>query len=380
MHGIKVNELTVGTRPLKEVATAVIGLIATATAPVGAATVALDAAFPLNTPVLVTSVRAALLAIAGNNGGTLKPALEAIADQTSPVIVVVRVAVGVDTAAQDAAVEAGAVLLETAEGQVGVRPRILGCPGLDTAATAEALAISARKLRAMAYSGFAAATDTVAEAVAARAAFDQRELMLIFPSFAGKPAGDAVARALGLRSRIDQEIGWHKTLSNVAIDGETDALTVPIGFDLVNDSHDAGVLNAAEITTIVNLNGRRFWGNRTCSDEPLFAFESAVRTGQVLQDEIAAGLAWAVDKPMTRVLIKDILETINARFRSLVAQGRLIGGEAWYDPDLNSQEDLAAGKLVIDYDYTPCAPAEAITLNQRITDRFYAGFADALQN
>lgn len=380
MHGIQVNELTVGTRPLKEVATSVIGLIATATAPVGAATAALDAAFPVGVPVLVTSVRAALLAIAGTTGGTLKPALAAIADQTSPVMVVVRAAVGVDTAAQDAAVAAAALVLESAEGQVGVRPRILGCPGLDTAATADSLATTARKLRAMAYSGFAAATDTVAEAVIARAAFSQRELMLIFPNFTGGFAGDAVARALGLRSRIDQEIGWHKTLSNIAIDGGAQSLTVPIGFDLVDDTNDAGVLNGAEITTIVNLNGRRFWGNRTCSDEPLFAFESAVRTSQVLQDEIAAGLAWAVDKPMTVVLIKDVIETINARFRSLVAQGRLIGGAAWYDPDLNSAANLAAGKLVIDYDYTPCAPAEAITLNQRITDRFYAGFADAIQN
>ena len=67
-------------------------------------------------------------------------------------------------------------------------------------------------------------------------------------------------------------------------------------------------------------------------------------------------------------------------FAAFFAQGRLIGGQAWYDPDLNSQVDLAAGKLTIDYDYTPCAPAEAITLNQRITDRFYAGFADALSN
>ena len=33
--------------------------------------------------------------------------------------------------------------------------------------------------------------------------------------------------------------------------------------------------------------------------------------------------------------------------------------------------ELLAGKIVIDYEYTPCAPAESITLNQRITDKFY---------
>jgi len=81
---------------------------------------------------------------------------------------------------------------------------------------------------------------------------------------------------------------------------------------------------------------------------------------------------------MTAGLIRDILETIGAEFRALVAQGRMIGGSVWYDPALNSQSDLAGGKVVIDYDYTPCAPAENITFNQRITDRFYATFGDTL--
>lgn len=371
MHGIKVNEVTTGARPIKEAATAVIGLVATATAAAGAATTALNAAFPEGTPVQVTSIRSAILQ--AGSGGTLKPALEAIADQTSPVLVVVRAADNTDAAVQ-AAVQA----LLTAESQLGVRPRILGAPGLDTQAVTTELATTARKLRAMAYAR-AIGTD-VDDAVTYRANFAARELMLIFPDFAGEAAGDAVARALGLRSRIDREIGWHKSLSNIAIDGVSTGLTVPIVFDMLDAANDAGVLNAADITTIVRTNGSRFWGNRTCSDEPLFAFEPAVRTAQVLQDEIAAGLAWAVDKPITLTLIKDIIETINARFRSLVAQGRMIGGRAWYDPDQNSSVDLAAGKLVIDYEFTPCAPAEAITLNQLITDRFYAGFADQLAN
>ena len=376
MHGIKINELSTGARPIKEVATSIIGLVATATAAAGAATVALDAAFPLNTPVLITSVRAAI--DDAGTGGTLGAALAAISDQTSPFIVVVRVDEGEDAAELAANVIAGYQHLLTAESVVSVRPRILGSPGLDTAATAAALAIVARKLRAMAYVrpvGVDAAT-----AILARAAFASRELMLIWPDIADKPDGDAVARALGLRARIDLETGWHKTLSNTAIDGISTGLTVPISFDLIGKTDDADLLNADDITTIVRQNGWRFWGNRTCSDDPLFAFESAVRTGQVLQDEIAAGLAWAVDKPMTSVLVKDILETINARFRALVAQGRMIGGEAWYDPDQNSEVNLSAGKLVIDYDYTPCAPLEALTLNQRITDRYYAGFADQLAN
>lgn len=374
MHGIKVNELLTGTRPIKDLSTAVIGLVATATAAAGAPTVALDAAFPIGVPTPITSVRAAI-ALAGT-GGTLKAALEAIADQTSPVIVVVRIVPGVDDAATEAATIAAVADLEGAESLTGIRPRILGAPGLDTDGVSAQLAITARKLRGMAYAKAIGAD--VAAAILYRADFAARELMLIYPDFAGEAAGDAVARALGLRARIDQEIGWHKSLSNVAIDGLSGGLTVPISFDLMSDANDAGLLNADEVTTIVRNNGFRFWGNRTCSTEPLYAFETAVRTSQVLQDEIAAGISWAIDKPMTAVLIKDIIETINARFRVLVQQGRLIGARAWYDPDNNASVDLAAGKLVIDFDFTPCAPAEAITLNMLITDQYYSGFADQL--
>lgn len=385
MHGIKTNLLTTGTRALAPVATAIIGLVATATAAAGPAEDALDAAFPLNKPVLVADIRAAI-GQAGTDG-TLKPALEAIADQASPVLVIVRVEEGVDDAATEAniigtvgvdGIATGLQALLDAEAQVGFRPRILGVPGLDTQAVTAELAIVARKLRGFAYA--AVPDEVVADAVLYRADFSARELMLIWPNFTSAFEGDAIARALGLRARIDEEQGWHKTLSNVAVDGAT-GISKSVYFDLQDETTPAGVLNAAQITTIVRSTGFRFWGNRTTADpetEPQWAFESAVRTSQVLQDTIADGLAWALDKPMTVSLIRDILETINAEFRRLKAEGRIIDGRAWFDPALNEESALAAGKLVIDYDFTPAAPAENIVLNQRITDKYYAGFADQL--
>lgn len=381
MHGIKVNELTTGARPIVPIASAVIGLVATATAAAGAPAAALDAAFPLNTPVLVTDIRSAI-GDAGT-GGTLLPALEAIADQTSPILVVVRVAPGEDDAETTAnviggntgGVATGMQCLLDAQAQLGIRPRILGCPGLDDQEVTAEMVIVAKRLRGMVYAR--AIGDEIADVLTYRDEFAARELMLIWPNFTNQFAGDAVARALGLRARIDEEQGWHKTLSNVAVDGVS-GIDKSVYFDLQDATTPAGVLNDGQVTTIIRMNGYRFWGNRTCSDLPEFAFESAVRTAQVLQDTIAEGLAWAVDKPMTRGLIKDIIETINAELRSLKAQGRIIDGKAWFDPALNSQTDLASGKLTIDYDFTPAAPAENIILNQRITDRYYAGFADQL--
>jgi phage tail sheath protein FI len=371
-HGIKINEITSGTRNMATAATAILGMVAIAPD-------ADPATFPLNQPVLVDDI-AGKLGKAGDEG-TLAPSLQAVLDQAAAPAVIVRVEEGDDageTAANvvgSAADASGMQALLGAESLLGVRPRILGAPGLDTQLAATGLATIAQKLRGFAYT--AAQGATVAEVITYRENFGAREQMLIWPDFTDFN-GSAIARAMGLRAKIDQQTGWHKTLSNVAINGVTGiSKAVPFSI-LASDITAASLLNDADITTLARLDGFRFWGNRTCSDEPLFAFESAVRTAQVLQDTIAHGLVWAIDKQITGGLVKDIVETINAKFRSLQSQGLIVGAEAWFDAGSNPAGALAAGKIVIDFWFTPCAPAESIGINQRITDKFYASIADSL--
>src|SRR5690606_39731909 len=143
-------------------------------------------------------------------------------------------------------------------------------------------------------------------------------------------AASAVARALGRRAKLDQQVGWHKTLSNVPVNGVS-GLSRDIYWDLQNPATDAGLLNAAEVTTLIRREGFRFWGSRTCSDEPLFAFENYTRTAHVLADTMAEAHLWAVDKPMHPQLERDIIEGINAKFLELKALGQIIEDEAWYD-------------------------------------------------
>lgn len=384
-HGVRVIELTDGTRPIRTVATAVIGMVCTSS----------DAdvtVFPLDKPVLLTNVRAAI-AKAGTQG-TLAKSLQAIVDQCDPIVVVVRVADGAGADAEAIAADqtskvigsvtgssyTGMQALLAAQVQLGVKPRILGAPGLDDQAVTTALVVVAKKLRGMVYATAWDCAD-VAAAALYRDEFGDRELMLIWPDFvawdtttSSSVPANAVARALGLRAKIDEETGWHKTLSNVAVNGVT-GLSKDVFWDLQDPSTDAGLLNAAAVTTLVKATGYRFWGSRTCSDEPLFAFESATRTAQVLSDSIADAMLWAVDKPMHPSLIRDILETINAKFRELKALGYIIDGSAWYDDSVNSAATLADGKLYIDYDYTPVPPLENLQLRQHITDRYLAEFA-----
>jgi uncharacterized protein len=378
-HGVRVLEINNGSRPIRTVSTAVVGFVCTATD-------ADVAAFPLDTPVLVTNVLAAI-AKAGVQG-TLAKTLEAISKQAKPVTVVVRVAEGA-TAAETTTNVIGTVTADgkytglkamlAAEAQLGVKPRILGVPGLDVLTVATELVVIAQKLRGFAYA-FCNGCDTKEDAQAYRQGFSQREIMLIWPDFMkdADTSISAVANALGLRAKIDEEIGWHKTLSNVGVNGVT-GISKDVFWDLQDPATDAGYLNEADITTLIRRNGYRFWGSRTCSDEPLFAFENYTRTAQVLADTMAEAHMWAVDKPLHPSLVRDIIEGINAKFREWKALGYLIDGSAWYDDTVNTVDTLKAGQLYIDYDYTPVPPLENLMLRQRITDRYLADFATRVQ-
>ena len=382
-HGLRVLEINEGTRPIRTIATAVQGLVATAE----------DAdplVFPLDTPVLLTNIQAAV-AKAGTQG-TLKTALQAMANQTNSLCVVVRVATAAEESAQTANVVGtvtaqgkytGLKALLTAKTKLGVTPRIIGAPGLDTQPVATELAVIAPKLRAFAYA-YAWGCQTKEEVVAYRDAFASRELMIIWPNFlafnvntAQTETVPAVACAMGLRAKIDNEIGWHKTLSNVAVQGVT-GINADVTWDLQDPATDAGYFNSNQITTLIQQDGFRFWGSRTCSDDPLFPFENYTRTAQIMADMIAEAHMWAVDKPMHGSLFTDMIEGIKAKMREFTRDGYLIGGDSWFDPEANPKDILKAGQANIDYDYTPVPPLEDLRFRQRITDRYLADFAASI--
>ncbi|MEL5316616.1 phage tail sheath protein [Serratia ureilytica] len=379
-HGVRVVEINDGTRVISTVSTAIVGMVCTAED-------ADASVFPLDTPVLITDV----LTVSGKAGkkGTLAASLRAIAEQAKPVTVVVRVATGKDAAETTSNIIGGAnaegrytgmKALLSAQAELGVKPRILGVPGLDNQEVATALAGICQQLRAFGYIS-AYGCKTVQEATKYRDNFSQRELMLVWPDFVSwnttanqSDIAYATARALGLRAKIDTETGWHKTLSNVGVNGVT-GITASVFWDFQAPGTDADLLNQACVTTLIRKDGFKFWGSRTCSDDPLFLFENYTRTAQVLADTMAEAHLWAVDRPVTPTLVRDMIDGINAKFRELKSAGLIIDGNCWYDESANTVETLKAGKLFIDYDYTPVPPLEDLTLRQRITDRYLATFA-----
>lgn len=391
-HGVTVRETTDLSTIINDIDSSVIGVIC----------VADDAdatAFPLNEPVLITRV-ANFLGKAGKTG-TLFTTLKAISDQCSPQTIVIRVpdaanitvAEGETAPTQDQLIIGGSdengrftgmYAFLSAEMRVGVRPRNLAVPGFDTQAVAAQLGIIAEKLRAFAYVSAHGCT-TIAAVKEYRENFSQRELMVIWPNFISYNTAEgkaetvpAPAHAVGMRAKIDAEQGWHKTISNVAVDGVL-GLDRDIYFTLQGTDTDADELNAAGITTLIKQNGFRFWGSRTCDRETYF-FESYTRTAQFLADTIAEAHFFYVDKPLTPSLVKDVVDGINRKLTALVTAGRLLGAKCWYDADANTSETLRNGQLTIKYNYTPVPPLEHLSLVQEFTDEYLAEFANAVNS
>ena len=379
-HGITANEYTEGVRSISDISTAIIGMVCTAE----------DAdakAFPLNTPIFATSAYD-LLAKAGTKG-TLAKSLDAIVDQADAQVVIVRVADSKNTEELKANVigtaeggnYTGLKALRRAKSVTGYTPKILGCPELDSQDVLTELVGVAQATRAFAY-GSAGGNPDITEVGNYRKNFGQRELMLIDNEFmAFDPAtkktetAATIARVLGARAKLDKNIGWHKSISNTEINGVS-GLKFARSFDLLDKNCDANTLNNKDVTTLIREDGFRIWGNRTCTNDSMMAFEVATRTAQIIQETIASAFMWALDKPMHPSLMEDIIMAINAKLAQYVNKGYILGARVFIDKTLNTSETVQAGQFTISYEFTWVPPLENMIFNQHVTDTFFVNLVD----
>lgn len=379
-HGITANEYTEGVRSISDISTAIIGMVCTAE----------DAdakVFPLNTPIFATSAYD-LLAKAGTKG-TLAKSLDAIVDQADAQVVIVRVAESKNTEEQKSNVigtaeggnYTGLKALRRAKAVTGFTPKILGVPELDSQDVLTELVGVAQATRAFAY-GSAGGNPDITEVGNYRKNFGQRELMLIDNEFMAfdpttkkTETAATIARVLGARAKLDKNIGWHKSISNTEINGVSD-LKFARSFELLDKDCDANTLNNKDITTLIREDGFRVWGNRTCTNDSMMAFEVATRTAQIIQETIASAFMWALDKPMHPSLMEDIIMAINAKLAQYVNKGYILGARVFIDKTLNTSETVQAGQFTISYEFTWVPPLENMIFNQHVTDTFFVNLVD----
>ncbi|EGZ47743.1 phage tail sheath subtilisin-like domain-containing protein [Neisseria wadsworthii] len=379
-HGITANEFTGGVRHISDISTAVIGMVCTGD----------DAdatAFPLNRPVFHASAYDAM-SKAGTKG-TLAKSLDAIVDQADAQVVIVRVANDrnaetlkanvIGTA--EGGVYTGLKALRQAKAYTGFTPKILGVPELDSQEVVTELAGLAQATRAFVYASAGDNAD-ISQIKAYRQNFGQREVMLIDNEFmAFDPGASAsataatIARVLGARAKLDAQVGWHKSISNTVING-VDGLKYARSFDLLEKNCEANTLNNDDVTTLIRERGFRIWGNRTCSADPMMAFEVAVRSAQVIQETIASAFLWAMDKPMHPSLIEDIVMGINAKLAEYVNKGYILGARVFLDRKKVTPQAVSAGQFTFSYEWTYVPPLENMVFEQHNTDTFFVNLVD----
>ena len=374
LHGAEIVEVPGGARPIQTASTSVIGLVGTAADA--------DASFPLNVPVLITSLKAVA---ALGSAGTLPAALDGIYDQGGAVVVVVRVADGADAAAAAVNVIGGVdaptgnytgmKALLSAKSVVGVKPRILIAPGFTQveAVLTEFISIADR-LRGFVYADGPNTND--ADAIAYQKKFGSKRCMIIDPwvKVLGSDGNEAIepssARIAGVRAQVDNKEGYWVSISNHTIAGIIGTARA-VDFALGDSTCRANILNENHITTIIQEDGYRIWGARTVqTTDKKWIFESVVRTNDVINDSILAAHLWAVDKGITKTYAEDVVEGVKSFFRRAETIGAVLGGDCWTDSEVNTPANIQLGNVVFDYDFTPPYPGERLTFRSALTNNY----------
>lgn len=379
LHGVEIQEVAKGPRPIGGVNASVIGLVGTATS--GSA--------PTNEPVLISGSRkgaeARFGAIVGTdktvpNDNTLPYALSAILDQTAAQVIVVK-------AADDspANVKSGVQALLGAESVVHQTPRILIAPGFShEAGVVDALNSAAERLRGVAVVDVPSTAEDppeVTDSIDAAITHGKQGLMAssrlyaIYPFVKVGLGGDsfrlepASARVAGVIAKSDDERGFWWSPSNrplVGIVGTAQA----IDFSLGDRLSSANRLNEAKVATIIHQGGYRLWGNRSLSPDPKWVFVNVRRTADLINDALQRAHLWAIDRNITKSYVEEVTEGVNAYLRHLKSQGAIINGTCWADPELNTWDQVQQGKVTFDFDFTPPYPAEHIIFRSTLVNDY----------
>lgn len=374
LHGVEVQEVDDGARPIRIVRSATIGLIGTAP---GADPVR----FPLHQPILIAGDRREAADLGST--GTLPAAIDDIFDQVGAMVVVIRVPEALEGETQtipsltdpDTGQYLGILAFLSAEEQVKVVPRILIAPEFSQRPeVANELLSVAETLRAVVIADGPNTNDTAA--INYRELFGSNRLYIVDPWIRVfdninnveviRPASGRVA---GLIAKSDQDRGFWWSPSNQEIRGILGTAR-PIDFALGDYNARANFLNENEVTTIIQKDGFRLWGNRTTSADPKWAFLSVRRTADIINESLLRAHMWAVDRNITRTYVDDVLEGVNAFLRRLRTIGAIINGQAYADPALNTPDQLSQGRITIDFDFTPPYPAEHIIFRSHLVNDY----------
>ena len=333
-----------------------------------------DEPFPLYKPSIISGSRSKAKQL--GYSGTLYADMNDILTQIGALVVVVRAEDDEDEEKQRANIIQGIQALQLAQGTLNYTPRIIISPEWSTDdGVGKALESMAVKLRAIAYLDMPSMA-TPADAVRREAMYGSRVEVLrprimVTDDITGKiNARPYSAACAGHRMRIDHDYGFWWSKSNKEVYGFSGIEQID-SFIIGDDTCVANQLNQANVSTIIMLDSYRHWGNRLCTDDPQWRFEAVRRTADAIEDSIQIMVTKNyVDRPIDKAFSTSLLGSVNSYLRQQTKAGVINGGRAWLAPDLNTAEQLAAGKVYINVAFGPKSPAEEIIVIYSIDNTY----------
>ena len=138
-------------------------------------------------------------------------------------------------------------------------------------------------------------------------------------------------------------------------DGET---------EVVLDQMQGNAVNSFGVSTAINVNGWRTWGNRSAiypaNTDPKDCFFCCRRFFSWWGNSFILTYFQKVDEPANRRLIETIVDSENIRGASYVADGKCARAEIQFIESENPVTNLIDGKLRFHQYLTPYPPAEDI--------------------
>ena len=331
--------------------------------------------FPLYTPSLISGSRTKAKQL--GYSGSLYADMNDILNNAGALVVVIRVEDDDDPEQQTANIIQGIQALQKCQVALNYQPRILIAPDWSTDdGIGKALESMANTLRGVAY--IDSPSMATAESVAIRGqqyggrVDILRPRPLVTSDITGKNAARPYsALAAGLRVATDNNYGFWWSKSNKEVLGITGIEQVD---DYVIGSSTCTVnqLNQANVSTIILLDSYLHWGNRLCSSDPQLRFEAVRRTMDAVEDSIQLTVTKNyLDRPIDKAFGDSLVGSVNSYLRANTGSGKALnGGRCWADPDLNTEESLAAGQFYFNVAIGPKSPAEQITATYSIDNSY----------
>ena len=335
-------------------------------------------AFPLDANVLIISNMAQALLL--GRAGTLLTQIELLFAQgegNGATIVVRRVekdaddAVTISNFVGSLAAKTGFYGFVDAENDVGVKPSLFFAPSYGTATedavTKNPITVAGQAVadKMHGYLFAEADTSTKEAAVAWRELHGHKRTHIIAQSvkvwsvdLAINVTVSALGLVVGLVLKKDADEGLGKSPENMPVSGIT-GLNRAVDFNLHDPNSEAQYLADHQINCIVHVGGRWvLWGALLATEVVNEQFLKVERVNDFIAGTIQQGFLWAVGKDNSSALADLILEDVNQMLRELHEAKVILGGKAWWPPELNPLTALIAGKMSIDFDKSIASPMQ----------------------